>query len=620
MSHAFLRRPRTLAGALAVVGASSLALASGASAATFNVTNTEQFVKAVSEANLNSSEKNTIVVAGGTDYKPEKTMELTNKNGLTIEGPTSAPGARLLGTAVLPFPSNFFVIGEGVPTTFKNVLISGGGGTGTPAVVVSKSGTLNVEGSNLSGDKGSQITVKEAATLNVRNSTISDGLDFGVINQSGTANFFNSTVAFNKSGGIETIGTGLNLTNTIVAENTGSGDCTKAATTSDHSLDSNGSCGVGALSKVNPLLQKELLNDGGSTPLHSLKPGSPAIDAGDTATCLTTDQRGQPRPDVTGTACDIGADEFNETPPTITVPANMTVGNASAAGAKVNFTVQAGSTDDVVRSIECSKESGTVFPIGTTSVTCTATDGHETKASASFTVTVKAPRWFRNGILLTTTRAPVLTVGPITLENSMLRKLTCQNAVASNVWNESERGLESVVAYTTFECKSELPCKVINTKGEEVEGIYATAESPPEPAGTEAHATGISSLPWSGELIEREATVHQLLTHQVKIWIVLPPGSVGKGEGCKGTEIPFEAKEGEAEKAEGDEPAPVTFNGSKNGLKPSHSEFTGEVGLTEKSFPRTGRLISPVAGPAYTTAARLNIGGLGGGWELLTNQ
>ncbi len=54
--------------------------------------------------------------------------------------------------------------------------------------------------------------------------------------------------------GLENKGT-LNLTNTIVAENTGEGDCVGAASTSDHSLDSNGSCGVGALGKTNPLLR-----------------------------------------------------------------------------------------------------------------------------------------------------------------------------------------------------------------------------------------------------------------------------------------------------------------------------------------------------------------------------
>jgi hypothetical protein len=616
MSHAFLRRSRTLAGVLAVVGASSLALASGASAATFNVSNTEQFVKAVSESNANT-EKNTIVAAGA-GYLPGATVKLTNKNGLTIEGPTKTPAARLLGTAVEPVPSELFEIGEGVPVTFKNVIIAGGGGGIIPAVAISKSGSVTVEGSTVSGNKGSAILVHQEGTFTARNSTLSDGAEFAVINQGGTASFLNSTVAFNKNGGIESTGT-LNLTNTIVAENTGSGNCTKAATTSDHSLDSDGTCGV-EKSNVNPLLQPELLVNGGSTTLHSLKAGSPAIDAGDATTCLPTDQEGNPRPDVAGEACDIGADEYNEVPPEISVPANITVGNASGAGTKVSFTVTATSTLNTVRTIVCSTESGSVFPIGTTTDTCTATDGHENKASGSFKVTVKSPKWFRNGVLVTATHGPTMTAGSITLENSMLHKITCQNVVNQSIWNESEKGLETTLGYTTYECKAEHPCKVKNTKGEEVEGIYATAEAPPVISGSEKFLSGSSSLPWTGELIEREAGVRQILTHNVKIWVVLPPATIGKGEGCLGSEIEFEAREGEAEKAEGDEPAAVTVNGSKNGLKPSHSEFKGEEGKTEKGFPKTGRLISPTVGPGYTSATKLFNASSAGGFELVTSE
>src|SRR5262249_9195962 len=205
-----------------------------ASAKTFNVSNTEQFTKAVGEAN-GDLEANTIVVAGAS-YLPLATVTFTNKSGLqTIEGPASAPPAKLAGTAVEPFPSELFVIEAGVSVTFKKVEITGGGGLGVPAVL--NRGTLGLEASTVSGDRGAGILQNSGTTLSATNSTISDGGEFGVINAGGTASFFNSTVAFNKNGGIESTGT-LNLTNTIVAENTGSGDCVGAATTSDHSLDS----------------------------------------------------------------------------------------------------------------------------------------------------------------------------------------------------------------------------------------------------------------------------------------------------------------------------------------------------------------------------------------------
>ncbi len=68
--------------------------------------------------------------------------------------------------------------------------------------------------------------------------------------------------------------------------------------------------GPGSLSSVDPQLGP-LDNYGGPTPTLPLLAGSPAIDAGDSASCPATDQRGRPRP--YGPACDIGA--FESSPP-----------------------------------------------------------------------------------------------------------------------------------------------------------------------------------------------------------------------------------------------------------------------------------------------------------------
>jgi hypothetical protein len=53
-------------------------------------------------------------------------------------------------------------------------------------------------------------------------------------------------------------------------------------------------------------------------------------------------------------------------------------------------------------------------------------------------------------------------------------------------------------------------------------------------------------------------------------------------------------------------------------LKPSHLEFGGETGLTEKSFPVTGRLRSPQVGEGSLAGTKLTIQGAGGASELLT--
>ncbi|MCP4545789.1 MAG: right-handed parallel beta-helix repeat-containing protein, partial [bacterium] len=73
-----------------------------------------------------------------------------------------------------------------------------------------------------------------------------------------------------------------------------------------------------------------LTYNGGPTMTHALLPGSPAIDAGVTADCPATDQRGRPRPidgNGDGTAtCDAGAYEFN--PRAVDIPAVNPVGLA----------------------------------------------------------------------------------------------------------------------------------------------------------------------------------------------------------------------------------------------------------------------------------------------------
>jgi hypothetical protein len=233
------------------------------------------------------------------------------------------------------------------------------------------------------------------------------------------------------------------------------------------------------------------------------------------------------------------------------------------------------------------------------------------------------PKVFFNGVKAQgmQTPHPDIAVGVITLHNSQLGTLQCHNAVAGVVYNEftegTEKGFQNSTGYTTYACTSGAECRVKNTKGEEVEGNYLTAEAPPVATGTEAHETGISSLPWIGELIERETGKRQVLTKHVKLWYVSPPEPPGKGAGCLGVDFPFEDQEGPSEKERGFELAPIWVNGSKNGLKPSHGEFIDETGVTEKGFPVTGRLNS-IVGPGDLTATTLTIGGLGGAWELMT--
>jgi formylglycine-generating enzyme required for sulfatase activity len=87
------------------------------------------------------------------------------------------------------------------------------------------------------------------------------------------------------------------------------------------------------------------------------------------------------------------------TAPVLTLPSNVTAQATSAAGATVNYPA-ATATDAVTASptISYSQASGTVFPLGTTTVTVSATDGAGNVSTGTFTVTVND------------TTAPVLTL------------------------------------------------------------------------------------------------------------------------------------------------------------------------------------------------------------------
>jgi len=75
------------------------------------------------------------------------------------------------------------------------------------------------------------------------------------------------------------------------------------------------------------------------------------------------------------------------TPPKLSIPSDMNV-QASSTGAVVTFSASASDLVDGSIPITCTPASGSTFPLGTNTVTCSATDKTGNKASASFKVTV----------------------------------------------------------------------------------------------------------------------------------------------------------------------------------------------------------------------------------------
>lgn len=75
-------------------------------------------------------------------------------------------------------------------------------------------------------------------------------------------------------------------------------------------------------------------------------------------------------------------------PPALTCPAPVTANTTSASGTAVAFTTPTASGGKEPVSVACTPASGSTFPLGATTVTCTATDSLNRSASCAFPVTV----------------------------------------------------------------------------------------------------------------------------------------------------------------------------------------------------------------------------------------
>jgi hypothetical protein len=224
-------------------------------------------------------------------------------------------------------------------------------------------------------------------------------------------------------GGILTNVDQLTLSNNIIAGNPG-GDCriTSASIVTDHNLDGDSTCnltGPGDLPATNPLLGP-LANNGGPTDTEALLTGSPALNAGNNATCRVTDQRGVSRPQ--GPACDIGAYEDSLVA--------ITVNNASVTVNEGQTATNGGTVSDADGDpITLTASVGTVvnngdgtwswsFPVNdpaqsqTVTITATTDDGPALAASVSFSLVVNdvAP-----GITSVTNNGPIIAGGSATI-------------------------------------------------------------------------------------------------------------------------------------------------------------------------------------------------------------
>jgi hypothetical protein len=329
-------------------------------------------------------------------------LNVNNGVNLTLNNLTIAHGSNNFGGGI--DNSGTLTISNSTITNnsaTNNIIVEGGG--------IDNNGTLTISNStiaNNSANYGDGGGIDNNGAVMISNSTLANNSAFlgGGLNNSGMVTISNSTIANNSAfinigglvGGIDNGGT-VKISNSIVANNTG-GNCSGGVSDQGYNLESSTDCGftgTGSLQNSDPKLDPNgLQNNGGPTQTIALLASSPAIDTIPVANCPSTDQRGDPRPDNGETTCDMGAYEFaddNDLGLT-NMPGNITTNATSPQGAVVTYTPPTVvDEDNPLPPVNCSPASGSVFPIGTTTVTCTVSDSDDSNSpvSQSFSVTVQ---------------------------------------------------------------------------------------------------------------------------------------------------------------------------------------------------------------------------------------
>jgi hypothetical protein len=291
---------------LTVAAIAATGAAATAQATTYTPNTGPEMQAAVQSANSNPG-PDTILLQPKL-YQPTVPMAITDD--LTIKSPPgqqAPPGVKIDGSFVQPLQSDLFTVSAGKKLTVRNILVTGS--TDLSFAVFRINGSLEMYNSTISGNNGMQVAVGFGGNFVGNNSTISDGNDLGML-INGSAELNNVTFT-NNNGGVDATQGTLVVRNTILANNDALGfglpNCFGPVTSTDHSLDSDGTCGVERT--ANPQLGVTL-QQGGPVSVQMPNAGSPVLDTGNNAICPTTDSRMFVRTDG---LCDLGAAERGAT-------------------------------------------------------------------------------------------------------------------------------------------------------------------------------------------------------------------------------------------------------------------------------------------------------------------
>jgi hypothetical protein len=155
------------------------------------------------------------------------------------------------------------------------------------------------------------------------------------------------------------------------------------------------------------------------------------------------------------------------TPPTLTLPSDITKILTGRSGAPVTFSVTATDLMDPSPSVACSPKSGSTFPVGTTTVTCTATDASGNTAKGTFHVSV--------GYKFGGFGPPLQSVGSYQLGSTIPVKFTLQDAAGGNV-NFATAKIVAGPVTGTFEATGNHYQFNLDTKGMQAGPLTITVE------------------------------------------------------------------------------------------------------------------------------------------------
>jgi hypothetical protein len=286
----------------------------------------------------------TVVVGPGTFTELVAVPTAGGASIVTILG--SLAGTTVDGAGA----GSVFTIASGANVTLSQLLIRRGGGPAQTGGGLLNSGATHLvrstvannvagllfgfgEGGGIYNAAGASLTIDDST---IANNTAAGGFGFGGgINNAGSLSIAGTTIAGNgagaQGGGISASGP-TSVSGTILSDNDAQSgpNCSGVVTDLGRNVDDGTSCAFGpaSISNTDPALGP-LGANGGPTPTMALAAGSPAVDVPGSS-CSATDQRGVPRPQPPGGACDIGAYEYAP---------GVVVGLAPASGPEAGGTV-----------------------------------------------------------------------------------------------------------------------------------------------------------------------------------------------------------------------------------------------------------------------------------------